>query len=811
MKISLAWLREWVDVPEPTALAAAMTAAGIEVEELIDPRDRIASVVVAEVLHVEPHPEADKLSLCEVGLGGKERFSVVCGAANVRVGIRVPYAKVGARLGELKISKRKLRGVESFGMLCSQAELGLGTDDEGLWELPEDVPLGEDILAVAKASAVFDLAITANRGDLLSHLGVAREVAAVLGQRLNSQNKPSKLSETGPNISTLARLRVEWPEACPRYSGRLIQGVEIGPSPWWLQRRLSDLGLRSINNVVDVTNLVLHELGQPLHAFDYDKLRTNEGAAELVVRRAKPGEALTTLDGVERSLSEDDLVIANATEAVALAGVMGGANSEVDAQTQNIFLESAHFAPAVVRRGAKRAGLHTDASHRFERGIDDAMVGPALERATALIVELADGTVAKDQAVFAVAGREEIEISIRLPRVAKLLGHSFAPQEVVKLLEPLELRCLSRHEEELRFAIPSFRNDLRREVDVIEEVARRFGYDEIQETLPSTAMPYRAARPALPFSWTVREAMVAAGGEECVTYGFGSPAHQGEEGLEIRNPLGEEYSVLRTSLLPGLLTVAAYNQRQGAASGKLFEIGNTVHPGSDPLLASNDSRDTLLPTERLRVAAVLYGERGDGRWSSKGETVDAADLIGWVEQLGAALSPGTPLERADRPDDPRFNPHASALLTCDGRALGVFGALQPAYLTGFEVQGPLFAFEFDLGLWQSLPTRVARYRPLGRFPSARRDVALVMPETQSLQGVQAALREGAEGVLPGCVESLSVFDIYRGKGIPQGQRSVAFALVLRHAARTLAEEEIAAAFDAAIGLAQSRFNLQLRS
>lgn len=810
MKIALDWLREFVEWPDVEALVDGLTRAGIEVEAVDDPAARIQGVVVALVEAVADHPKADKLRVCTVN-DGTDSHQVVCGAANVAEGQRVAFARVGAVLGDFKIGSRKLRGVQSAGMICAREELGLAADSDGIWVLPDELALGDPIFEAFPAPVVLELGITPNRPDLLSHLGVAREVAAVFGTKLTySARRPA---EKGPPVDGQARVLIEDPSGCRRYLARVIQGVTVGPSPRWLRDRLERIGQRSINNVVDATNYVLFELGHPLHAFDLSRLRQQSGVPTVRVRRAEEGESLTTLDGEKRDLAVEDLVIADADIPVALAGVMGGQDSEVSKATTTVLLESAWFEPARVRSTAKRFGLHSEASHRFERGADPGAVNRAVDRCAQLIVEVAGGESSKGVVDVSVKTEVKSDIRLRLDRIERLLGVALKSETVVKLLEPLEIRCTARHADDLHFEAPSFRPDLRHEIDLIEEVARRYGYDEIPDTLPNTGGPFRIEASLSRPDERVRASLLASGVSEAVTFGFGSPSRLvpllGVEGepLRILNPLGEELSAMRTSLLPGLLEMLARNIRHGSKSTRLFELGATFHP-AHRVDDTRSERDRLLPDEQRRVGVILWGERYPGRWFAPQQRMDFSDLAGVLDDLGDAL--GVALHRVPAERD-GTNPVASAELRLADRAVGWAAQLHPELLADYDIDGLVFAAELELDTLPAEPKSAPRARSLPKFPSTRRDIAVVasceLPSAELARHLQThAGGELGERV----VEAVHLFDVYSGKGIPADKVSLAFSIEYRHHERTLTDDEVNRAFHGVIASLRDRFGVEIR-
>lgn len=803
MKLSLTWVREILPrLPANAArVAQALTDAGIEVEALHDEAAAFAGVVAVELRALAPHPNADKLRLATVWDGTVEH-TIVCGAPDLFVGMKVPLATVGTTLpGGLVITPREIRGVPSAGMLCSAAELGLSSDGGGLYTLPPKTKPGRALAEVlGKTDVVLELAPPANRADLLSHLGVARELAALF--ELPLPKLGAKVRES--KVRAAAKVLVEDQERCPRYLARVIEGVTVGPSPAPVVARLAALGVRSISNVVDATNLVLMELGHPLHAFDLDRL----AEARVIVRRATEGEALTTLDGVARTLSADDLVIADALRPIALAGVMGGGDSEVGPSTARILLESAHFEARGVRRTGKRHALHTEASYRFERGTDPHMVEVALERCAALIVELAGGKVS--QGVLSAGkkpGKPRV-VSVRPARASALLGRPVERAELRRTLGGLGLtkadapRGKGVDKSALHFSVPSWRLDLGREVDLVEEIARIAGFGSIPTVLPGAGGAVTAAPVPHDPLRDVRHALAAAGLHESISLAFASPAQLTAMGLStdglvvVANPLGEESGLLRPSLLPALLKAARHNQAMSRTDVRLFELGRTFRwtGGAD-----------VLPEEVGRVAIVLRGPRGAPGWYGGAEPTDIFDLKGVVERVLELFGVVGAFRSTERPYlHPRS---AGEVLTADGVLLGELGELHPDVARRLELDGPpVFVAELSVDALAAARGGVRRMKALPRFPAVARDlsffVARAVPVGTLLATVERAAGAGLEGV--------RLFDVYEGKGVPEGERSVAVTMAYRAADRTLTDAEVDASQAAIIAALEGEHQARVR-
>ncbi len=788
-------MTEFVDLtvtgPE---LAERLTMSGLEVEAVEAVTPDFAGVVVARVTGVEPHPNAERLRLAEVDDGSRTCL-VVCGAPNVRADRLYAFAPPGAALaGGRRLEPTKIRGVVSQGMLLAEDELGLSPDHEGLMEIPQNLPLGQDLAAALNLKdTVLTVAVTANRADCLSILGLAREVAALLNQPLGHpevQVAPS----TGAELE--ARVSILDPVHCPRYAARLLSGLTVQPSPFWLRRRLQLAGLRPINNLVDVTNYVLLEFGQPLHAFDFDRLR----GGEIVVRLPLPGErAFVTLDGQERELTPETLLICDAARPVALAGVMGGLDSEVTAATRRVLIESAYFNPRSVRRTAKRLGLSTEASYRFERGVDPGAVTQALERATQLMLEVGGGAAPGARLDVYPAPLQHPRLSLRVSRANQVLGAGFSRDEMAALLRRLHLPVLSVDADHLVLQVPSFRGDLEREEDLIEEIARLAGYDAIPVTLPRGELS--TPRPSLEVELRrrARQALLGLGFFEAVTYSFQSqrleaavPAAGPPRALRLANPLSEEQAVMRTSLLPGLLETLRRNTLKQVLDVRLFELSKIFipEPGAD------------LPREEPRLSGLIYGAREEVAWNTCREKVDFFDLKGAVETLlDGLLIPEVNFRAQDLPYYLRYG----ARVYSRDLELGVLGELVPEVGEQLDLEGGIFGFDLDF----SALVRTAApplFAPLPRYPAVYRDLALVAPAAVSAsQLTQALYRHGRPWL-----EEARLFDVYTGDPIPPGKRSLAFRLSYRDPERTLTDEEINPHHEALVAALSRELGAELR-
>ena len=803
MRISLNWLSEYVDLPSPEDTAKRLTAVGLEVEAIERTGTGLGGVVAARILSSEKHPNAEKLSVTRVDRGEGEPLQIVCGAKNYQVGDVVPLATVGTVLpGGTKIEKAKLRGVESFGMLCSARELGLSEDASGLMILDRTVAPGTPIAkALGIEDVLLEVNVTPNRPDALSHVGIAREVAAALGTKVRMP--APKPGEQGAPARDAVKIRIEAPDRCARYAARVIEGVKIGPSPLWLARRLEACGVRSISNVVDATNFVLLELGHPLHAFDFDKVAGHE----IVVRTARSGEKMTTLDGKERALSPEDLLIADRDRGSALAGVMGGGDSEISAGTTRVLLESAWFQPGSIRRTSRRHGLKTEASYRFERGADPGMVIPAVDRCAALIAELAGGTVRPGIVDCHPREVRAPEVRLRWARPAAILGMDIARQDAEKILAGLGFVERAVDDEGATWQVPSWRADVSIEEDLVEEIVRTKGYDAIPETLPHGASDTPAEPVEARAVARVRQALEAAGFAEAVNFSFVAERelapfdHQvvtGDGkgralGIALKNPISADLSVMRTGLVPSLLKNAAHNLRQRIPDVRLYEIASIYHPGPDP-----KDRPS---SESVEVAGVIVGRRSPVGWAVGGDAADFYDaktaVAGILEALGIDA-------RWEAVGDTWLHPRHSAKVLVGEDVLGVVGELHPRVAAAFELPRGVLAFRLSLDALLRAARLVPQHRPLPRLPAVLRDLAVVLEEGAQAAAVEALVREEP------LVEAVTLFDVYRGAPLPPGKKNLAFAIAYRAPDRTLTDAEADAAHARIVKRLAEKLGAELR-
>jgi phenylalanyl-tRNA synthetase beta chain len=797
MNVTLNWLKAYIDFEfSPSELADRLTMLGVEVESVKHLGTELEGVIVGSVTSIRPHPNADKLVLCQVDTGETEELQIVCGAPNAREGMLAPVATIGATLPVgLTIKRAKLRGETSQGMLCSEKELGLSDDAAGLMELSTDIPLGTPLSeALGLDDVVFELEITPNRPDCLSLIGVAREIRAETGNPLKLPTVD--LQESGINIRDLTSVTIGAPDLCPRYAARVIQGVKVAESPAWLRQRLESVGIGVINNIVDVTNFVLMEYGQPLHAFDYHKLAENR----IVVRRARDNEQITTLDEVARELTSDMLVIADAEKPVALAGIMGGYDSEITETTCDVLLESAYFNPLSIRATAKALGISTEASYRFERGADPGAVLAALDRAAQLIAELAGGTIC-DGIVDVYPGQQSLtEIQLRPERVNFVLGTTIETAEMVQILDRLGFD-VDTTEEVYQVVVPTFRSDVTREIDLIEEIARVYGYDNIPTTLPKGDIPVPAPTPKTEARRRIKHFLLAAGMMEAVNYSFCDPNCFDKirlnaddplrNTLQLRNPLSPEMSVLRTTLTPGLLENAQHNRNHQIDTIALFEIGGVfVHDGEEK--------------EPERVTGVLAGQIGEGVYSDPYRHPDFFDIKGLVEGMLEVC--GVVDWTLQKTDAPTFHPGRNAEVLLGDRQIGFFGEVHPEVLENYDLPYKAYLFEFDLEGLADAATFAKRFEPISIYPKVARDLAIVVDkETLSDMPTELIYTTGGDAV-----DSVRLFDVYEGEQVPEGKKSLAYTITYHSATETLTDKAVNTLHDEVVKRLNRELGAELR-
>jgi phenylalanyl-tRNA synthetase beta chain len=780
MKVPLKWLKECVnvDIP-PEEVAERLTMAGVESKGIQAIGGRWDNIVVGRIAAVNPHPNADRLRLPTVDTGAGQQ-TVVCGAPNLSIGDKVAFAGVGAELidghsGEpTKLKPAKIRGVESSGMVCSEKELGMSDNHTEILVLPAEAPVGMP-LAEYLGDVIFDLDVTPNRPDCLCVFGIASEVAALTGEKLRANE--TTYEETGPPIEQSISVEIIDADLCPRYSASLITGVKIGESPQWMQQRLLACGMRPINNIVDVTNYVMLELGQPLHAFDYELIQ----GKKIIVRRAAEGEILVSLDGTERKLSNNMLVIADAKRAVAIAGVMGGANSEVAEDTTSILLEAANFNPASIHYTGHHLSLPSEACMRFERGIRPELTMPALRRATQLIIELGGGQAARGVADAYPGKRRPEPVVISTERSKQLLGVEFTADQIINTLTSLGFECQpGDSKKEIKATAPHWRSDIAREVDLIEEVARIIGYDKIPTTMLSQSIPPHGPASMLNLERRIRDTLVGYGFQDAITYSLTSremllrlkPQTQNIEPMPARlaNPMTVEQEYLRPNLRANLLAVLVSNRRHEEIGIRLFELGKVYLP-----------REKNLPDEPEVLCGLLNGSRNDLSWLGDGGHINFYDakavLEGLFRRLGvsASFNPG---------EDESFHPTHQAAIAIDGKEIGIIGELHPKVTEAFDLAEAVFLFELNVTELLPLLTEHRMFQSIPRFPATVRDIALIIDVGVSHHQVVDILKGFS------LVKGVTVFDVYSGKQVPTGKKSLAYRITYQSPAHTLTDEEV---------------------
>jgi phenylalanyl-tRNA synthetase beta chain len=795
MKFSENWLREWVNpAADREELVRRMTMAGLEVEAVSPLGEQIEGVVISEIVGAERHPNADKLQVCRVRCGAVEPLQIVCGAPNARVGLKAPLAVVGAKMPNgMTIKRAALRGVESHGMLCSAAELGLGEGRDGLLELPADAPIGAPLAQYLDLpDAGIELKLTPNRPDCLGLRGLASEVATLFGMSQVARAFESA-SVSG---QTRRAVQLSAPQDCPRYLGRVIENIDArAPTPLWMVERLRRSGVRSISAVVDCTNYVMLELGQPMHAFDHDTL---DGAID--VRRASAGEVLKLLDGREVVLDAGYLVIADARRAVALAGVMGGYDTRVHDGTRNVFLESAHFAPAAIMGRARKLGMHTDASHRFERGVDPELPRLALERLTELLVRIAGGTVGPiEEAVAPSYLPRRAAVDLRAARLRRVLGLDISAERVEVILTGLDMQ-VERTPAGWRVTPPSRRFDIEIEEDLIEEVVRVYGYDAVPVRSPQGEIVAPTVTETQVALASVCDVLRSRGYHEAVNFAFTDPALLATWGIDARsvrlsNPLSGDMGVMRSALLPGLVASLARNLARQQQRVRLFEVGKVFVGG-----AIGES-----PTETERLALVAEGAAHAEQWGQARRPLDFFDIKGDLAQILALRGvDAEPIAFAAQAD-PRFHPGRSAQLRLGGEAVGWVGALHPRLLKALGLDQDVYALEMDLRA--VLVRRLPVAGEPSRYPSVRRDLAVVLPLAVPYAALEACVRAAAGTAL----RQVVLFDQYLGAGLKADSRSLAIGLILQDDSRTLVEEEVDQCVARVVQALQRDHGAQLRS
>ncbi len=781
MLVSLKWLKDYVDV-EITAeeLAHKLTMTGLEVDEIKTIRSQFSGVVVAKIISVKPHPSADRLILCSVS-DGTDNYPVVCGAKNIAPGDIVPLAKVGAVIpGGYTIKSSVLRGEKSDGMLCSEAELEIGDDASGIMHLRSDLPLGLPLeTALNIGDTVLDVGVTPNRSDCLNMIGIAREVAAITGKKIK---QPSvRVRELSEDINLLTSVKIIDADACPRYTARMIKNVQVGESPVWMKTRLEAAGLRAINNIVDVTNFVMLEMGQPLHAFDFRFLEEEK----IVVRKSKENEEFISLDGKSRVLPTDTLLICDGVKPVAIGGIMGGLNSEVKEDTRNILLESAYFNSTSIRRSARKLAMPTDAAFRFERGIDPEGVVKALNRAAQLIADLSGGSVCKNYIdeypakIFIVR-----DIPLRLDRIRQVIGMKIEAKDVVRILRSIGMVLKPNGKGKYLVTPPTCRVDIVREIDLIEEVIRLYGYDRVPITLPAVAVTEIEVIPRLDMEERIRQLLVGGGYTEIINYSFGIPVatdlmclpdnDERRRLVRIKNPLGEDLSAMRTTMIYGLLETAKKNANNGSFDLRIFEIGRIFLKCK-----------TGLPEEKNMFAGLLTGKLADDLWGSR-KSVDFYTLKGCLENIFFDFKLNN-VRYDSKVTEPFLHPGKSCGIFLNDQQIGFLGEVHPDVLEKIDLKNNVYVFEINLDILVSAyQDKGVVYQEISKYPAVMRDAAFVIPDTIEAGKMLNIVLEQKEDLL----ENVSIFDVYSGKEILEGTKSLGLRFSYRAPDRTLTDLEL---------------------
>lgn len=794
MKFSESWLREWVNPSvSRDALSHQITMAGLEVDGIDAVAADFSGVIIGEVVECGQHPDADKLRVTKINVGGDELIDIVCGAPNCRLGLKVAVAMVGAVLpGDFKIKKAKLRGQPSMGMLCSYGELGMDIESDGIIELPQDAPLGVNVREYLQLDdAIIDVDLTANRADCLGMAGLAREVGVLNRQAVT---EPSWEAVTA-TIDAPFSINVVAPDLCPRYLGRVVKNINVkAATPLWMQEKLRRSGIRSIDPIVDITNYVLIEFGQPMHAFDLNAL--NGG---ITVRLADGVEKLTLLDSNEITVPSDTLVIADDKQAVALAGVFGGESTGVNENTQDILLECAFFAPLAIVGKSRRLGLHTDASHRFERGVDPELQHKVMDRATRLVLDICGGEAG--QVIEAVSAEHlpaAANITLRRSKLDKSLGHFIPDSDVVEILERLGF-SVQTSGDVWHVTTATYRFDMAIEEDLIEEVARIYGYNNIPNIAPQAALSMPDHKEADISLKRVRSIFVARGFQEAVTYSFVDPkmqniVHPGEEAMVLPNPISVEMSAMRLSMFTGLLTAVGYNQSRQQNRVRLFETGLRFVP---------DAQADSGVRQQAMLGAVISGVQNEEHWSMESKTVDFFDLKGDLEAIIGLTVASTEFSFRGA-THPALHPGQCAEILRNNRVIGYIGAIHPSLEKPFGLNGKTIVFELELDAL--LHARLPLAQAVSKFPANRRDIAVVVDETVSATDVMNLIRKVGENQLVG----LNLFDVYQGKGVEPGKKSLAIALTLQDTTRTLEDKDITETMESVVSALKTEFNASLR-
>ncbi len=794
MLISLDWLKQYVDIDENIKeLENTLTMIGQEVEAIEVQGAHLDNVVVGQVVEYGKHPDSEKLSLLKVDAGEVEPLQIICGAPNHKEGDKVVVAKIGAVLpGDFKIKKAKVRGVESFGMLCSEVELGIGEDADGIIILPEDAPVGTEYRKyMGLDDTIFELEITPNRPDCLSHIGIAREVAAYYGRKVKYPKY--ELEEVIEPTSDNVTVDIQDKERCKRYTARVLKNVKVGESPEWLKKRLRAIGLRPINNIVDVTNFVMFEYNHPMHAFDLQKLSGNK----IVIREAEAGEKIVTLDGEERELNNKELVIADEEKAVAIAGIMGGENTQVDEDTTDLLLEVAYFTPENIRSTSKSLGLSSDSSYRFERGIDRDNSEEVINRAASLMKEVAGGEILNGNTDKYIEKFEEREVTLDLGKLNKFVGKEITLEEVGEILRNLGLEIKTSAGNIVTVCPPSYRGDLTRTADLYEEVIRMYGFENIEDKMPVANIEAGSKDEETMVVENMKGALVELGLQEVINYSF-IPVNALEkvkveaETISIKNPLNEDMTVMRPTLIYSLLSNIRDNFNRNQFDLKLFEVSRTFTPAEE------------LANEDLKVAIALAGRTSKDLWDAKPEAYDFYDLKGYVENFLGLM--GMNRFQLDRSENPTFHPGRSADIKMGRDVVGTFGEIHPDVAENMGIKKErAYVAELDVAKILKYGKAGIKYERIVKFPEVTRDLAILVDAGVLVGNMVADIKKSSN-----IIESVELFDVYVGERVEEGKKSVAVQVSMRKATGTLEEKEITGAIEKILGTIKKRYNGEIR-
>ncbi len=804
MLVSHKWLKEFIDFDyTPQELDDILTMLGIEVEGIVDYKEKYNNFYIGEVLESEKHPNADKLSVCRVDSGDSVK-TVVCGAPNVAAGQKIVFAAIGAKIpgAGFTIEKRAVRKIKSEGMICSQAELELGDDESGIWVLPDDAQVGKPLAEYQGLDdIIYEIGITPNRADCLSHIGIAREIAAYVRKQISKPD--DNISEQNSKASDSIHIEIEDKEKCPRYTARIIRNVKVQESPMWLKRRLILCGMRPVNAVVDVTNYILLESGQPLHAFDLAKIKGNK----IICKTAAAGEKFITLDGKEQKLDSDMLMICDAEQSLAVGGVMGGQNSEISDDTTDVLLESAYFNPTSIRKTSKKLGLQTESSYRFERGVDFENIVYASNRAAKLIAELTGGTVEQDIIDVQPEPLEKKIVSLRYKKAVDIIGADISSEQIKDILSALDFKTISEDKDSITVEVPTYRVDISIEIDLIEEVARMFNYDNIAPdftvTIDSSGTETAKALQTPELRRPIREYLVAKGFHESLTQNQTDPKSAAiftDKPVVIANPLGEELSIMRPSLFPAMLRTIERNHRLGNFDLRMFEIGKSFH-------RVDDKEETFVRgiVEQENLLIAISGNAAPQHWSEKAREVDFYDMMGSAEDLLSAMKIKRFKFNPIIEEHPVFSFNAVEIISVK-QTIGYAGEVSAKILKQFDIEHKVFAIEINLNKLFAAERKHWRYEKVSPYPKVTRDLAFIVEEQFSAEEIRLEIQKSA-GKL---AKSVEIFDVFKGKNIAAGNKSIAFTISYSAPDRTLTDKEVDESVNNIIKQIEKKFAATLR-